>query len=272
MRNIASTSSVFALIFCFLPIDNAVALSGRFKVERSEFVLRLDDGRVLRRRELVGLTLRLSGRDSGAEIRITDIGEENAAVGGPVTLYRLAAVNSADQPPADLCEPDIHGRRAGFPLSNASGGFDFVCTSGAAGKCVLMGYRPWDATDEMPLASLHRACVHMLRADYGGDDRPTTRNGTAVDIYDRFGIQLPAMRPNMNFEAAWSEDGAVCVAHPRIRAKHHARRAGGTPRPSGGPSRSARLHRGGDAGGAEGHSLQPIGRLRLSLDRRSHVR
>jgi hypothetical protein len=145
-----------------------------------------------------------------------DIGEDEAAIGSPVTLYRLAAVNSPERPPVDLCEPDIQGRRTGFPLSNASGGFDFVCTSGAAGKCVLMGYRPWDATDEMPLASLHRACVHMLRADYGGDDRPTTRNGTAVDIYDRFGIQAPALRPDMSFEAAWSEDGAVCVARPRI--------------------------------------------------------
>jgi len=217
MRNIVSTLFVVALSFCFLPIDKAAALSGRFQVERSEFVLRLDDGRVLQRRQLIGLTLRLSGQDSGSEIRITEIGEDDAAARGPVTLYRLAAIHSADRPPSDLCEPDVRGRRVGFPLSNPSGGFDFVCTSGAAGKCVLMGYRPWETTDEMPLASLHRACVHMLRADYGGDDRPTTRNGTAVDIYDRFGIQSPDMRPDMSFEAAWSEDGAVCVAHPRIR-------------------------------------------------------
>ena len=27
---------------------------------------------------------------------------------------------------------------------------------------------------------------------------------------------MPAMRPDMSFEAAWNEDGAVCVAHPRI--------------------------------------------------------
>ena len=68
----------------------------------------------------------------------------------------------------------------------------------------------------MPLRALHRACVHMLRADYGGDDKPTTRNGTSVDIYDRFDIQKAAMRGDMKFEAAWNADGAVCVAHPRI--------------------------------------------------------
>jgi hypothetical protein len=101
-------------------------------------------------------------------------------------------------------------------LPDEAGGFSFVCTSGAAGKCVLMGYRPWVVANGPPLHALHRACVHMLRADYGGNDKPSTRNGTAVDIYDRFHIQIAAMRPDMSFEAAWSEDGAVCVAHPRI--------------------------------------------------------
>jgi hypothetical protein len=56
----------------------------------------------------------------------------------------------------------------------------------------------------------------MVRADYGGDDRPATRDGTVIDAYDRFGIQMPEATDAMPFEAAWGRNGAVCVAHPRI--------------------------------------------------------
>ena len=58
--------------------------------------------------------------------------------------------------------------------------------------------------------------THMLRADYGGDNKPSARNGTAVNVYDRFGIENPGHATGMEFEAAWGPDGAICVAHPRI--------------------------------------------------------
>ncbi len=216
MRNRFTALLIVILVHCLLAPGEASALAGRLQVDGSEFVLRLDDGRILRRDDLLGLTLRLSSQGAdGVELRVigTDADE---TVSGKVALYRLASVGSDDGPPVDLCNADVRGRRLGFPLPDEAGGFQFVCTSGAAGKCVLMGYRPWESSDK-PMSALHRACVHMLRADYGGDDRPTTRNGTAIDVYDRFGIQTPAMRPDMSFEAAWNEDGAVCVAHPRIR-------------------------------------------------------
>jgi hypothetical protein len=66
----------------------------------------------------------------------------------------------------------------------------------------------------MPL--VNAACIHMVRADYGGDDRATTRDGTVIDVYDRFGIQKPEFADLMTFEAAWGKDGAICIAHPRI--------------------------------------------------------
>ena len=80
----------------------------------------------------------------------------------------------------------------------------------------MFGYHPWEKRDGVPMRDLHRACMHMLRADYGGDDRPTTRNGIKINLYDRFGIQSVDPAPGMRFEAAWGPDGAVCVAHPRI--------------------------------------------------------
>jgi hypothetical protein len=58
----------------------------------------------------------------------------------------------------------------------------------------------------------------MLRADYCGDDQATTRTGMLVDIYDRIGINQREgdTMPGVSFEAAWNEQGAVCVAHPRV--------------------------------------------------------
>ncbi|TNC72200.1 ADYC domain-containing protein [Rubellimicrobium roseum] len=60
----------------------------------------------------------------------------------------------------------------------------------------------------------------MIRADYCGDNRPSTRNGMPINIYDSFGIQQRAapLEPgtDFSFEAAWSEQGAICVAHPRV--------------------------------------------------------
>ena len=38
-------------------------------------------------------------------------------------------------------------------------------------KCVRSGYRPWDEQPGgAPLRALHQACIHMMRADYGGED------------------------------------------------------------------------------------------------------
>ena len=158
----------------------------------------------------------VAGRQGDSQVRIDGIDEDTAAIGGPITLYRLS-VGAPDQPSSgDFCQADARGRRAGFAMPDGAGGFALTCTSGAEGKCVLMGYRPWQPMEGVPMRDLHRACVHMLRADYGGDDRPTTRNGTHVDIYDRFAIQTPDRVEGMQFEAAWGPDGAICVAHPRI--------------------------------------------------------
>ncbi|MGO4572771.1 ADYC domain-containing protein [Microvirga sp. 2TAF3] len=194
----------------------AFGLGGRLQAEGPEFVLRLDDGRVLRREMLVGLRLMLATSTGDRQVRIDGLEEDASAAGGPLLLYRLS-IQSPGHASEDFCRPDIKGRRAGFPVPDGAGGFNLTCTSGAEGKCILMGYRPWEARDGVPMRDLFRACIHMIRADYGGDDRPTTRDGMSIDVYDRFGIQAPAsMSDTMAFEAGWSPAGAVCVAHPRI--------------------------------------------------------
>jgi ADYC domain len=215
MRSVVLSSILFVALQCLS--GSALALEGRIEADGPDLVLKLDDGRILRREALVGLRLMLATRDGRAEVRIDSVDMDAAAIGSPIPLYALTLVGP-DVTPGNFCQPDPHGRRAGFPIPDGAGGFSFTCTSGAEGKCALMGYRPWDTRDGIPLRDLHRACIHMLRADYGGDDRPSTRNGTLVDISDRFGIQKPEMSAGLEFEAAWGPDGAVCVAHPRIAA------------------------------------------------------
>src|SRR5262249_61480789 len=96
---------------------------------------------------------------------------------------------------------------------------ELIGTSGGQGKCVRFGYHPWrTAPDGRPMRDYYNACVRLLRADYCGDGYGSTRNGTLVDIWDDHGIQTGATAddPAFAFEAGWTADGAVCVAHPRI--------------------------------------------------------
>ena len=190
------------------------ATGARLAVLGTEFVLWPGDGREIRAEGLVGATLSI--RFSGEILRIrVDRAERETAAGGGVMLYGLSLLDPTTGAARELCLPDAKGRSAGFPVPDGEGGFALTCTSGAEGKCILLGYRPWETTpDGPPVRALHRACIHMIRADYGGDGRPTTRDGTTVDVYDRFGVQVPAS--SLAFEAAWGSDGAVCVARPRI--------------------------------------------------------
>jgi hypothetical protein len=127
--------------------------------------------------------------------------------------------------------PGADGRRAGFPVPGRAVGdgtvmaagpgvFELTCTAGAQAKCVRFGYRPWaSAPDGRPMRDLYNTCIRMVRADYGGDGRATTRDGTVIDLYDVWRIQSPDRREDHDFEAGWAPDGAVCVRHPRI-AEH----------------------------------------------------
>jgi ADYC domain len=210
-----SPIALLAAALSLLTSDSGPASSGRLEVVEGEFRLRLDDGRVLASDALVGA--RIVIKDGGEAIRvlIDAVEEDKTAAGRPLVLYRLMIEDAAGQGAHDACQPDARGRRLGLPLLKETG-ITLTCTSGAEGKCILMGYRPWDDRPDVPMRDLHAACVHMVRADYGGDDHPTTRDGTTIDVYDRFGIQKPETADPMPLEAVWGTDGAICVAHTRI--------------------------------------------------------
>ena len=113
----------------------------------------------------------------------------------------------------------------GSRIDNDPTNFTVACRGAALAKCAEWGYRPWcpDTTEcddlnnchGIPLEDIHQACTRMVRADYCGDGRPHTTNGTSIDIWDNFKIQERDETSTMLLEAEWSQDGAACVAHTR---------------------------------------------------------
>lgn len=86
----------------------------------------------------------------------------------------------------------------------------YACMDGVIAKCVGWGYAPWSAG-----ADVHQSCTRLARADYCGDGRPWTLDGTAVDIYDALGVRTRIGDAELAFEAGWNEDGAVCATATR---------------------------------------------------------
>jgi hypothetical protein len=197
------------------------ALGSRISVEGTRFVVTSVDGR--RFDPLVGAKLDLGIRRT---VRIDAVERDKNSI-GEVWLYRLSAPRS-DGRWEDICTADPEGRQAAFPLPgyfDARGHFvsdlrrfTLVCTSGAQGKCVRLGYRPWERDAQgRSMAPTYDACVRMMRADYCGDGRSFTRDGTRIEIANRGQAEsFDARESTFGFEAAWGQDGAICVARPRI--------------------------------------------------------
>jgi hypothetical protein len=207
------------IVLAALAISAPVAASAAdsLAIVGTEFVLTTAGGRSLRSSDLVGAKLTLAIAGKRVEIAIESVEKDPTAVGGPVFLHHFLAKDDETGEFVEMCAPDAEQRRLGFPVPDGNGGFRLTCTSGAVGKCIRWGYRPWEEKPGgPPLAALHQACVHMARADYGGDGRPTTREGMLIYWCDRFGVQPCGEDFPAPFEAAWGKDGATCVAHPRI--------------------------------------------------------
>jgi hypothetical protein len=85
----------------------------------------------------------------------------------------------------------------------------FACTSGAVGKAITWGYRPW----ERPLPEFATA-VRVVRADYCFDGMSWTESGTAMQVKDRWNVNtfLSAAAPT---EVVWTKTGIACLTQPR---------------------------------------------------------
>jgi ADYC domain len=192
------------------------------------FRVTVADGRTLLSSDLIGAVLEVvdeTGRP--LTVRIDGVRLDPSAPGGDVWLHSFSARDEATGAWRGFCGPAPDGTVAGFPLAGRwtpdgrhlrdTVAFSITCASGAVGKCVRFGYRPWAKAADRPLWDHHQACVRMLRADYGGDGIPHTRDGTLIDLFDGIGIQQPSTgEARLSFEAAWGPDGAVCVQRTRI--------------------------------------------------------
>lgn len=188
------------------------------EVVGAQFRVTTTGGRVLPREALVGAVLSYRVGDRIIPVRIDRVIPDAKDPSGEIMLYGFSVRDAATGVWSELCQPDIEGQRAGFPLQlGGERGFTLTCTSGAEGKCVRFGYKPWaKAPDGTPLLAHWQACIRMVRADYCGDGEPHTRDGTLIDLYDMVGVQKDEPAAGMEFEAAWAPYGAVCVRRVRL--------------------------------------------------------
>jgi ADYC domain len=207
----------------------ASAAAQTVTVEGAQFRVTLAGGRVLPQSALPGTVLTLGDGSLGGQrrVRIDAVTPDPKDPVGEIMLYTLSRQDPQSGEWRNLCRPDPEGRQAGFPLAGAftadmryvsrPGTLLITCVSGAEGKCIRFGYKPWGrAADGTPLAPYYQACVRLVRADYCGDGIGHTRDGTSIDIFDRIGVQHDEPGPGMSLEAAWGPDGAICVRHTRL--------------------------------------------------------
>ena len=202
-------------------------LASEMRVEGTAIVVTDESGQERRGAELDGAeldlgaigTLRIVKSSLDAQARFPD---EVWLLQGELRAPGMSQFES-------ICTPDASGDTRmviysgyfddEFRYVAASERFSVSCVSGVEGKCLRWGYLPWRKAPigGASLAPYYESCIRLARADYCGDDQPTTRDGTSIDIYDRVGVQQPT--PDLadyHFEAGWGTRGALCVHHARI--------------------------------------------------------
>jgi hypothetical protein len=97
------------------------------------------------------------------------------------------------------------GVPGGGSYSPDSSQFTLACRGSSIGKCVELGYKPWNG-----YAPELASCVRALRADYCGDGTPYTVDGTLVNLFDDQGVRIDAI--DWVPEAEWTPDGARCIS------------------------------------------------------------
>lgn len=221
MWQICVATAVCVLAACKAKEPETI-LAPDLHVEGSAFVLKLDDGRVLRGTQMQGAIVHMAveGGQVGS-IRLDSIVPDPERPDLLRHEFRIQDERGAWVP---ACTPNADGETWGFPVTlpqghpGREGAITLTCASGAVGKCARFGYRPWaKGPNGEDLVPYHAACVQMVRADYCGDGVAHTKDGTSIDLYDDLGIQAPGSKDDAEyaFEAGWGPKGALCVARTR---------------------------------------------------------
>ncbi len=198
--------------------------------------VRLDGGRItapgLTPQSLIGAVLQGTSSD-GKPVEVALCGAEPNPQDEKMVWYHVEiwnAVSAAWENPCVATSRTFHPRAlavsgvwdASGARQEAPGRFTLACENGAIAKCVNWGYKPWALKDGRPLTELHQACTRMARADYCGDGRSHTHQNTFIDMYDSLGLLTRATQASAgwdpakaSFEAAWTPEGALCLARTR---------------------------------------------------------
>jgi hypothetical protein len=216
MRNLLLAIVLLSSTTCS-PALASLALDKRFGFSNREILFRRDN-EILSREKLVGTTAVLQAQDGqpALEIRFDEFYEARDFSDVPVSFYRLSARLLGTAEFKSLCFEDAEGREIVVAILDEKERPSLTCTSGAEGKYILFGYRPWETKDGLPLREAHLACVRMVRADYGGDISSYTKEGMLIAFRDRFEIREFPKDNTMALEAVWGPEGALCVAHTRV--------------------------------------------------------
>jgi len=168
----------------------------------------------------------------GARWHVSLVNDEGVAVPREIWLAEVTTISPKearytfqthddDGKVAYLCDADGNGLHTAAVIKDVTidpftadmaprkGTAYFACTSGAVGKAITWGYRPW----ERSLAEFS-AAVRMVRADYCFDGMSWTENGTALQVRDRWNINtfVSAAPPT---EVVWTKTGIACLTQPR---------------------------------------------------------
>lgn len=127
----------------------------------------------------------------------------------------------ADDNVVPVCSADAAGNHTMVPIKDVtvnevtgtmakrSNTLYLACTSGAIGKAVVWGYRPWERTlGEFEVAT------RMVRADYCFDGQSYTQTGTSLQVHDKYKINT-FLYPEDPTEAVWTRSGVRCLNAPR---------------------------------------------------------
>jgi len=175
---------------------DGICLSG-FELRETRFEAELSDGTNIGGEDFIGAQM-LGTLSDGSTIRMRIDDIQTLPTGGGLLGYEVSVrLGETWQP---LCGLDDAGSPVlAIPLNGiwdyrqgvAGGGnhidqeglFTFACRGAALAKCVEFGYLPWKTP------SLHQACTRLVRADFCGDGRSWTEDGTLINLYDAAGIQ-----------------------------------------------------------------------------------
>jgi hypothetical protein len=203
---------------CLLTIVASIQVQRNLNRERAVEEITIEGQDV----EGTELTVIEGGRS--LKLKIAQVELDPQDPGQEIYLYTILYHNPVSEQWQNYCQPDRNNVAKAIPLS---GSWDemgnhhederitLACTNGVLAKCVRFGYKPWKMVQGRSLRDFHQACTRMVRADYCGNGRSHTKEGTVIDIYDQLGIQTRTPKSGMLFEAAWSPDGAVFINRTR---------------------------------------------------------